>query len=242
MKARALVPLKDLVEAKSRLSGLLSPAQRRALAQAMVEDVLCVLADHPDIASVTLVSDDPSAQMLATKYGSRHWLESALGCRGLNPVLDKSCELLLRENDHAIVVLHADLPCLTAADISEVLDTLDRQGGLVLGCDRHQKGTNLLAFDVASKVEFSFGAGSCAAHLASADARGIQVCRVHRPGIALDIDEPRDLALLLQHIESGLGGHCSQLFFGTALGSRIATQLASLDSGRHPTQQHRLKA
>ena len=32
---QALVPLKDLVEAKSRLSGLLRPSERRALAQAM---------------------------------------------------------------------------------------------------------------------------------------------------------------------------------------------------------------
>jgi len=242
VKVRALVPLKDLVEAKSRLSGLLSPAQRRALAQAMVEDVLCVLADHPDIASVTLVSDDPSAQMLAAKYGSRHWPESALACRGLNPVIDKSCELLLRENHQPIVVLHGDLPCLTGADISVVLDTLARRGGLVLGCDRHRKGTNLLAFDAASKVELCFGPGSCAAHLASADARGINTYTLYRPGIALDIDLPQDIALLLQHIENGLGGHCAQLFSGTALGSRITTQLASLGSGRHPTQHHQLKA
>ena len=41
--AQALVPLKDLVQAKSRLSGLLRPSERRALAQAMAEDVLAVL-------------------------------------------------------------------------------------------------------------------------------------------------------------------------------------------------------
>jgi hypothetical protein len=48
--------------------------------------------------------------------------------------------------------------------------------------------------------------------------------------------------MLLQHIENGLGGHCAQLFSGTVLGRRIATQLASLGSGLFPTQHHQLKA
>ena len=48
--AQALVPLKDLVAAKSRLSGVLSPAERRSLAQAMVEDVLA-LSSAPVILS-----------------------------------------------------------------------------------------------------------------------------------------------------------------------------------------------
>ena len=34
---QVLLPLKDLVKAKSRLSGLLSPSERRALAQAKSE-------------------------------------------------------------------------------------------------------------------------------------------------------------------------------------------------------------
>ena len=38
--AQALLPLKDLVQAKTRLGGLLRPSERRALAQAMAEDVL----------------------------------------------------------------------------------------------------------------------------------------------------------------------------------------------------------
>ncbi len=33
--AQALVPLKDLVQAKSRLTGLMSPAERRGIVQGM---------------------------------------------------------------------------------------------------------------------------------------------------------------------------------------------------------------
>ena len=44
---RALVPLKDLVEAKSRLSGLLRPSERRALAQAMAEGLSTTFESKP---------------------------------------------------------------------------------------------------------------------------------------------------------------------------------------------------
>lgn len=228
MQARALLPLKDLVEAKSRLSGLLSPAERRALAQAMVEDVLSVLAAHPLISTVTLVSDDPCADMLAAKYGARHWPESSLGCSGLNPVLERSCELLCAQSDQPIIVLHGDLPALEAADITAVQEALASEKGLVVACDRHELGTNLLAFHPQNKVEFSFGAGSCALHRASAEARGVPVQLLRRAGTSLDIDEPADLALLMGQIELGRGGQCAQLLCGTALGNRIRTQLASL--------------
>jgi len=227
VRARALVPLKDLVAAKSRLAGLLDPAERRALARAMVEDVLSVLAAHPQVSTVTLVSDDPGAKMLADKYGARHWLERSLNCRGLNPVIAHSCDLLLAESDQPIIVLHGDLPCLGADDITAVLDSLTESGGLTVGCDRHGQGTNLLAFDSGSIPEFTFGEDSCARHCESTKSRGIPAQLLHRPGIALDIDEPQDLALLIQEIEQGLQGHCTQLLSGTALGCRLQLQLSS---------------
>ena len=247
MQVQALLPLKDLVEAKSRLSGLLNPAQRRALTQAMVEDVLSVLAGHPDISTVTLVSDDPSANMLAAKYGIRHWLESTLDCRGLNRVITRSCELLLRESDQPVVVLHGDLPCLDAADITAVLQSLSQCEGLVVACDRHERGTNLLAFAPQNSIEFAFGSDSCARHCAAAKARGIPTQLLYRPGIALDIDEPQDLQLLMRQLDRGRSGHCSHLLSGTALGHRIRAQLASMESlpvssTASPTQTSESKA
>ncbi len=231
MQVQALLPLKDLVEAKSRLSGLLRPTERRSLAQAMVEDVLSVLAQHPQICTVTLVSDDPSAAMLAAKYGVRHWQERSLECRGLNAVIHRSCDVLFEQSERPVIVLHGDLPTLAAADITAVVDAMVKNEGLIVGCDRHGVGTNLLAFAPASRPEFSFGADSCARHCASAGALGVPVQVMQRPGIALDIDEPRDLALLMKELEEGRQGHCARLLSGTVLGNRIAAQLASLEPG-----------
>jgi 2-phospho-L-lactate guanylyltransferase len=226
--ARVILPLKDLVEAKSRLSGLLRPAERRSLAQAMVEDVLSTLVNHPQISAVTLVSDDPSGALLANNYGIEHMPEAVLGCRGLNPVIAKASQLLSKRSGQPIVVLHGDLPCLTGDDISAALKVLEENNGLVIGCDRHGLGTNLLAFHTVNQPEFAFGAGSCARHRAWAEEKGIPVHILRRAGIGLDIDEPQDLGLLLLRLASLEQSHCAQLLVASELGSRVRTQLTSM--------------
>jgi 2-phospho-L-lactate guanylyltransferase len=226
--AQALVPLKDLVQAKTRLAGLLSPSQRRALAQAMMEDVLAVLACHPQIEGITLLSDDPCAHLLAARYGAVHWPESELGARGLNAVVRAASARLLASQAQTVLLVHADLPALSPADICAVLTARRARPGLVVGCDRHGTGTNLLCFDAGSVPDFCFGALSCAGHTAAARARGVPVTVLRRAGIGLDVDEPRDLALLLRQLEGHGAGRTSALIRDTELGARISLALASL--------------
>lgn len=232
--AQALVPLKDLVEAKSRLAGILRPSERRALAQAMAEDVLTVLRAHLRVSGITLVSDDPVADLLARKYGATCWPESALGCRGLNPVVQRASEQLLTALDAPLLVLHADLPLLTGADIDMALAAHRRSGGLVIGCDREGTGTNLLVFSAASTPDFCFGEDSCARHRDSAHARGFPVEVLRRAGIELDVDEAMDLKILLGQLPPNAGGHTARLLYNGALGRRVAAALATLPAVAHP--------
>lgn len=231
--ATALVPLKDLVQAKSRLAGLLRPSERRALAQAMVEDVLAVLAQHDRIEQIVLVSDDPGADLLATKYGTDCWTESALGCTGLNAVVGCASERILGDSEEPLLVLHGDLPLLGQADISAALDCQRDLGGLAIGCDQQGLGTNLLAFAAGSIPQFCFGVDSCARHLASAHARQVPVRVLSRPGIALDVDEPADIAELLAAFEPGGSGKTYELLCGSDLGVRLRLALDTMarDSG-----------
>lgn len=229
--AQALIPLKDLVQAKTRLAGLLRPSERRALAQAMLEDVLQVLSDHPRIRRVTLLSDDPAAPLLARQWGLDHWPQSERGGSGLNEELRRASERLLPASggDHEpLLVLHADLPLLCAADISAVLDNQGAGDGLVIGCDLRGTGTNLLAFGRRAMPRFCFGPDSCARHLAAATGAGMPARVVHRTGIALDVDEPRDVAALLALLPTPQGQHTQALLNATPLGSRLGVALASL--------------
>ena len=63
-----LVPVKNLVDAKQRLSSILSPEERFALAKAMCEDVLQALARWQRRPSVAVVTSDPFARDLAARF------------------------------------------------------------------------------------------------------------------------------------------------------------------------------
>jgi len=212
--------------AKTRLAGLLSPSERRALAQSMAEDVLEVLADHPSVSSTTLVSDDPGAHLLAARYGAEFWPESLLECRGLNAIAARASHRLLVLGDQPLLLLHGDLPLLCMDDISAVIECQHRCGGLVIGCDHRGAGTNLLAFDIQSVPSFCFGPGSCERHREGAEHAGVPVRVLRRRGIALDVDEPGDLGRLLRELTPGCGSHTARLLQDTALGRRIELALA----------------
>ncbi|MFD7023191.1 2-phospho-L-lactate guanylyltransferase [Promicromonospora sukumoe] len=112
-----------------------------------------------------------------------------------------------------LLVAHADLPALTPADVTALLA---EQAPVVVATDRYRSGTNLLlvpyetevsSLSTAGKVRnpglegevgfrFRFGAGSLAAHLAEADARGLEASVVDRPGTAVDLDTADDWSQL----------------------------------------------
>lgn len=220
----ALLPVKDLVRAKSRLAGVLAPHERRALAQAMAEDVLTALTDSEQLAGVLMVSDDPGAELLAHRYGVELIEEAGLGCHGLNPVIAAGCARLVGKGASAIMVVHSDLPLLTPADVT-ALNTVFEQADVdrVLSPDRARGGTNIFLFDSARLPAFHYGPGSCEAHVSAARAEGRQLRIESRARVALDIDEPADLLELLTRLESSeVSGHTAGLLQAPALRRRIA--------------------
>lgn len=232
----ALLPLKDLVQAKSRLAGLLRPSERRALAQAMAEDVLQVLVGHGGIGRVVIVSDDPGARLLARNYGACCWTERELGCSGLNAVLQCAGERVHAEGAGRVLVLHADLPLICHNDLSAVVDA--PENALVLGPDRHGTGTNLVAARATLVPRFQFGAGSYARYIASARRANVPVYPLCRPGIGLDVDEPCDLAALLDVLHDHSGGATAQLLHSEGLGSRVRRALAGTALGDERDFEH----
>ncbi|MCR9104017.1 MAG: 2-phospho-L-lactate guanylyltransferase [Gammaproteobacteria bacterium] len=226
----ALVPLKDLVMAKSRLSGVMTPSERRALAQAMAQDVLAVLAAHPRIDSTVLVSDDPAAGLLTEHYRMVAWSEASLGVHGLNRVLQAACGRLTASGAGAgtVLVLHADLPLLEAADIERVLDEQGRTGGLVIATDHEGVGTNLLAFGERYTPHFRFGINSRQLHEQDALRQQIPVSVLTSAGLSGDVDEVRDLQAYLQQAGAGSGSKTASFLRSAPIAGRLALTLAQL--------------
>ena len=65
----ALIPVKDLTQAKVRLSPFLSPAERYTLASAMLDDVFMAVRQASTLERIALVTTDPRALALAAQWG-----------------------------------------------------------------------------------------------------------------------------------------------------------------------------
>jgi 2-phospho-L-lactate guanylyltransferase len=192
----AVVPVKDTAEAKQRLAGVLSPAQRRELALAMLDHVLAVLSSVPELAGILVVTVDPEAAAVAASYRAR---VSAAGAREghSGAIAAAAGELAARGTD--LLTVPGDIPLVEAADIRELLsahyeEVRRSSRGFSIVPARDRRGSNAVLCSPADAVPLRFGNDSFLPHLSAARACGIEPRILELPRIALDIDSPEDLA------------------------------------------------
>jgi 2-phospho-L-lactate guanylyltransferase len=190
-KTAALLPLKDFVNAKQRLAGVLAPHERRALFHAMVEDVLSALTAATCIDHVLVISDDPAARLLAQHFGVAFIAERDTGARGLNAVIEAGVARLVAEGFERVLIAHGDLPLLAADDVDAMLQ--QASVGICIAPDVVNDGSNIMVCCPPQAIGFRYGAGSCAAHQAQAAANGVDCSLWLSPRMAIDIDYPQDL-------------------------------------------------
>ena len=192
MRTIAIVPVKALAEAKTRLAAVLTQPERAALTLRALRNVLAAL-DQPGIAARLVVSPDETVLAEARALGARG-LRQVGG--GLNEGLEQARAWACADGADAILIVLGDLPLLAQDDVAELLDLADRPGVAVFAPDRHGAGTNALLLYPADALPFAFGSGSLARHRAAATARGLLICQYDAAGTALDLDTPDDLAAL----------------------------------------------
>ena len=193
----AVVPVKDTATAKQRLTPALPPHLRQGLALAMLEDVLTALAEARGLAGRILVTTDPGAMTLAARYGAECWPDGAAD--GHTGAVTAAARRLVREGRGGMLTLPGDIPLVTAAEIEQLL-AAHRQSwqtatpSFTIAPSHDEKGSNAIILSPPDAVPLRFGDDSFFPHLAAAEARGIAPVVLHLPGIALDIDNPTDLA------------------------------------------------
>ena len=186
----AVVPVKELRHAKARLAGALDPQHRRVLMLAMLEDVLGALARAPALDGIIVATLDPDAAAAARRFGAAILREAA--GEGHTEAVAAAARLLAKQGS-AMMTLPADIPLLRPEDVAAVAAC---GKDFVIVPSRDGTGTNAVLCAPADLVPLRFGAPSFVAHLAAARARGIAPHVLDLPRVALDIDEPADLAAL----------------------------------------------
>ena len=184
----AIIPMKDLDEAKSRLASRLSQGQRRALALNVLEHVIRQAA-RASLASVWVVGGGPVVRCLAEGSGAQ-WYEDETA--GLNDCLAGSFALASRQG-LAPLYLPGDLALLDWPEIQTLTSFLRPGTGLVVCPDERNEGTNALLLPPGSAFQPLLGPGSFRRHLESAQRLGLEAAIYNSPGLAFDLDTPGDL-------------------------------------------------
>lgn len=194
MNLWAIIPVKALRQAKSRLAGVLSPEERATLGERLLARTLAVLAQVPTIGHILVISADRRAMALARHHGARAVREA--GTPDLNRALRRATMLASRAGASAVLVLPADLPRLTPEEVAGLVEQGNRPPVVVIAPDRQGQGTNALLLSPVGLIEYAFGPNSFKLHIERAQLAGARVVVCSSPGLGLDLDGPGDLGLL----------------------------------------------
>ncbi|HLB12410.1 MAG TPA: 2-phospho-L-lactate guanylyltransferase [Dehalococcoidia bacterium] len=185
----AIIPVKALDDAKSRLAEALAPRERVFLSLEMLERVLAAVMEAEELAPL-VVSRDNRALELARASGVETLLDRR---QGLNPSVEEAARWALGKGASGLLVVHADLPLLRRDDISAILKLGAGTPSVVLAPCRREEGTNALFMRPPGLIPFAFGPGSFKAHAALACRRGAFLRIYRSPRTALDVDTVGDL-------------------------------------------------
>jgi 2-phospho-L-lactate guanylyltransferase len=191
----AVVPAKDLAEAKQRLAGVLTRDERQGLAQAMLEDVLTALSNVAKLAGTIVVTREAAFAATAQSFGAR--VIADLRHEGPSAAITLAAKELAAEGAAGMLAIPADVPLATAAEISGILAEVEAHPAVTLAPALADMGTNAIALAPSDVIPIQFGKQSFFQHVEAALERGIAPRILRLPGIGLDIDRPADLAAFI---------------------------------------------
>ena len=187
----AVLPVKNIAHAKQRLAEVLSQHERSGLFTAMLHDVLNALRGAQQLAGIVLVTQDPQAERIASKYGAE--IASERANDGHNAAVTRGGAYLLSRQRCAMLALPGDIPLLTSAEVDQLINSLAPAPALSIAPSDDEFGSNGVALSPPNLFEYAFGDDSFRPHLDLARASGADPQVLRLPGFALDIDRPADL-------------------------------------------------
>ena len=197
MNARAgaetwvIVLIKDLDLAKQRLGDILEPRARRALALRNAERAIrsAAVGDHR-----LVVAGSAEVKDIAERLGAEALLERRP--EGQNVAAMRGIAHALRAGAQAVLLLSSDLPLVTPKSVRDLLEVAGRLAppAVVAAPALGRGGTNALYIHPPDAITLHFGADSLPAFRKEAETRGVKFVTHRSEALALDLDEPADLA------------------------------------------------
>lgn len=192
-----LAPVKPFAEAKSRLASVLTPAERALLMHSLLERTLALAQESGLFDSLLVVSRDPHVWEVARRAGAYVLPEQG---EDLNSALAQGRHFAEAAAVEQLLILPADLPWLSVADLQAVCALGEQGDGIVLG-PAGDGGTNVFHLRLPSDLPFCFGENSFDCHMEAARAAGLTPSVYTSPTLQFDLDTPADWATLVSGVQ-----------------------------------------
>jgi 2-phospho-L-lactate guanylyltransferase len=188
-----VVLIKDFGSAKQRLRPAMGPRRRSALARrnARLAVRAATAGDR-----VLVVAGSSAVAEVAAAWGAEVLLEPRQ--EGQNKAARRGIKKAVEHGAGAVLLLSSDLPLVTQEAVAELLDFASgfRAPLAVAVPAIGRGGTNALYLRPPDAIDLHFGDDSLARFREDAEARGVAFVVHHSDTMALDLDEPSDLARL----------------------------------------------
>ena len=193
MSTWVVVLVKDFGSAKQRLQPALGPKSRRALARRNARLAVRAAAAGD---RVLVVAGGEGVADLAAVWGADVLLEPRQ--EGQNVAAARGIARAVEGGAAAVLLLSSDLPLVTIDAVREVLQSASRLDGPVAVAVPAvgRGGTNALYLRPPDAIPLHFGSDSLARFREGAESLGVRFVVHHSDAMALDLDEPGDLARL----------------------------------------------
>ncbi len=189
VQTTAILPFKRLTSALGRLADVLSPDERRRLAEAMFRDTLAKLRRARTVDHTIIVTADDAVARHAGWLG--HSVLEQPGDHGHSRAAAAGARAALAEGAQRVAMLPVDCPLFDPSELDAHLGNTPRSALIVP--DHHGTGTNALVLTPPDAFEPAFGPDSCPRHIALARAAGVGFALETIPSLALDLDTPDDM-------------------------------------------------
>lgn len=190
-KIAAVIPMKNLHFAKSRLSTILTLQQRKNLAFFLLNTTIKILKESQSIYEIIVVSSDKTIEKFSLENSLKFIKDSDNGVNNAVILADHYC--IDNGIDANIVVPH-DLPFISVKEIDQICTISEKYPRCIIICpSKRFDGTNILFRKPPNVIKTFYDDNSYMNHLKEAQKCNIPIESLDLDNLMFDIDTKEDL-------------------------------------------------
>lgn len=190
-KIAAVIPVKNLHSAKSRLSPFLTLQQRRNLALILLNATIKTVKFSRFISDIIVVSSDDTIKNFSFENSLKFIKDADNGVNNAVILADRYC---IENEIDANIVIPNDLPFLSFKSIDQICVISEKYSKCIIICpSKRFDGTNILLRKPPGVIKTFYDNDSYANHLKEAKKLNIPIESLDHDNLRFDIDTKQDL-------------------------------------------------